>query len=499
MNLSVIDLPPGVSRKGTRDQEKGRWRDSDLVRFSEGNVGPVGGWTARTTSAMTGKARAMLLSRSYATGGPRTIVIVTHSKVYALTPSAVAPVDITPVGFATGRADATTGGGYGVGTYGTGLYGTPRIDNVNVQDATMATIDLFGQYPVICSPDDGKIYEWQLDISTPTKAAQVTNAPTNCVACAVTAEGHLVALLDNRTVKWSHQGTNTNWTAGATSQAGSYLIQSQARLMCAKRVRGGLLIFTENDVHLMQYVGSPFWFRIDRVGDNCGIISRGAVAVSDARAAWMGPAGFYTWDGGGVQPIPCEVYEYVFGDINMVQRSKFWAVTNAQENEIEFHYCSAASTEIDRCVVLNYLEGHWTIRPSVARLCGAERGGVFVNPIKATSDGYLYDFETGYSWGGATPFLESGPIELGAGDRGMRVRRAIFDEKTVGDVNVSFKTRDWPGDSETTYGPYSAPNPIALHFSGRQVRVRVELGEAAASRIGPMRLGMVPSGRRVAA
>ena len=79
MNLSVIDLPPGVSRKGTRDQEKGRWRDSDLVRFSEGNVGPVGGWTARTTSAMTGKARAMLLSRSYATGGPRTIVIVTHN------------------------------------------------------------------------------------------------------------------------------------------------------------------------------------------------------------------------------------------------------------------------------------------------------------------------------------------------------------------------------------------------------------------------------------
>ena len=83
MNLSVIDLPPGVSRKGTRDQEKGRWRDSDLVRFSEGNVGPVGGWTARTTSAMTGKARAMLLSRSYATGGPRTIVIVTHSMAQA--------------------------------------------------------------------------------------------------------------------------------------------------------------------------------------------------------------------------------------------------------------------------------------------------------------------------------------------------------------------------------------------------------------------------------
>ncbi len=500
MSLAKLEIPPGVSRKGTIYQTAGRYYDSDLIRFNEGNIGPIGGWTARTTSAMTGKPRALIAWRD--SSNLRYIGCGTHSKLYAGTPSAVAMTDITPVGFTAGRADASSGGGYGVGTYGSGTYGTPRIDNVSVQDASMWTLDQFGQYLVGCMSDDGKLYEWQLDISTPTKAAVITNAPTSCQACVVTETGFLVALGaggNPRKVQWSDQGVETTWTPSSTNQAGSYTIQSQSRLMCGRRVRGGTLLWTENDVHLMTYIGLPYIHRIDRVGDNCGIISRGAVAVSDARAIWMSWAGFYAWDGATVSNVPCEISDYVFGDINSVQRSKFWAKTNAQNNEVEFHYCSAASTEIDRCVVFNYEEGHWTLRPSVARLCGADRGGVFVNPIMANSSGYLYDHETGFSWGGATPFLESGPIEIGDGEQVMRIRRAIFDEKTVGDVNVYFKTRDWPGDTEITYGPYTGPNPVPLHFAARAVRLRVEFAEAAASRWGPPRLQTVPGGRRLAA
>lgn len=499
--LVPIEIPPGISRKGTIYQTKGRWYDSDLVRFNEGNVGPVGGWTARTTSAMTGAPRAMVAWRDNS-ASLRYIAVGTHSNLYALTPSAVAPVDITPAGFTAGRADATSGGGYGVGLYGRGLYGTPRIDNVAVQDASMWTLDVFGQYLVGCMADDGKLYEWQLDISSPTKAAVITNAPTSCQACVVTEQGFLVALGAGglpRKVQWCDQGAETVWSPSATNQAGSYSVQSQSRLMCGRRVRGGTLLWTENDVHMMTYIGLPYVHRIDRVGDNCGIISRGAVAVSDVRAMWMSAAGFYGWDGASVSSIDCEIYEYVFGDLNFVQRSKFWAQTNSQQNEVEFHYCSSASTEIDRCVVFNYQENHWTIRPSAARLSGIDRGGVFVNPIRAASTGYLYDHETGFSWGGATPFLESGPVEIGDGESIMRVRRAIFDEKTVGDVNAYFKVRDWPGMSETTFGPYAAPNPIALRFAARAVRMRIEFGEAAASRWGPPRFEALAGSKRLAA
>lgn len=501
--LAPLELPPGVSRKGTVYQTKGRWYDSDLVRFNEGNVGPVGGWTARTTSALTGSPRAMLVWRGNSAGYPRYIAVGTHSKLYALTPSAVAATDITPVGFSPGRADASSGGGYGVGTYGSGLYGTPRIDSVSVLDASVWTLDVFGQYLVGCMAEDGKLYEWQLDISTPTVAATITNAPTNNSAVLVTENGFLVALGaggNPRKVQWSDQGVNTTWSPGATNQAGSYTIQSQSRLMCGKRIRGGALLFTEADVHLMTYIGLPYIHRIDRVGEGCGIIARGAVAVSDARAIWMSWHGFYAWDGGAVTPVPCDIHDYIFGDINATQRSKFWAKTNMQDNEVEFHYCSASSTEIDRCVVFNYAGEHWTLRPSTARLCGTDRLGVFVNPIMATSTGYLYDHETGYSWGGNTPYLESGPIELGTGEHVMRVRKAILDEKMQGDVNVYFKTRDWPGDSETTYGPYDADdgNPIPLHFAARALRMRVEFGEAAASRWGPPKLMLLEGSKRLA-
>jgi hypothetical protein len=500
VSLFALDLPPGVSRKGTIYQTKGRWYDSNLARFNEGNVGVIGGWTARTTSAATGSARAMIAWRDN-TSLTRYIAFGTHSKLYALTPSLAAPVDITPSGFTSGAADAASAGGYGAGLYGAGTYGTPRIDNVSTQDASMWTLDVFGQYLVGCMQEDGKLYEWQLDISGPTPAAVITNAPTNNQACVVTENGFLVALGaggNPRKVQWCDQGVNTTWSPSATNQAGSYTIQSQSRLMCGRRVRGGTLMWTENDAHFMSYIGLPFIHRIDRVGDNCGIISRGAVAVSDSRAMWMGQAGFYGWDGAGVSPIACDVHEAVFGDMNFVQRSKFWAMTNAQENEAWFFYCSSASTEIDRATAFNYEEGHWTLH-TLARTCGVDRGGVFNNPMMITSDGYVYDHETGYSWGGSTPYLESGPIELGDGEYVMRARRAIFDEKTVGDVNAYFKARDWPGDTETTYGPYTAPNPIALRFAARAVRMRIEFGEAAASRWGGAKLHLMPGSKRLAA
>jgi len=58
--LVKIDFPPGVSRRGTLYETQGRWYDANLVRWYEGSMYPVGGWSARSTTPLTGKARAML-------------------------------------------------------------------------------------------------------------------------------------------------------------------------------------------------------------------------------------------------------------------------------------------------------------------------------------------------------------------------------------------------------------------------------------------------------
>jgi len=48
----TLALPPGVVRSGTAYASKGRWYDSSLVRFVNGIIRPVGGWSLVRTSAM---------------------------------------------------------------------------------------------------------------------------------------------------------------------------------------------------------------------------------------------------------------------------------------------------------------------------------------------------------------------------------------------------------------------------------------------------------------
>lgn len=495
-NLFKIALPPGLLKRGTAYQSAGRWYDANLVRFETQSgdvvvVKPIGGWIARTDSAMEGKCRAALAWKANDT--TRLLAFGTHTKLYAMTQTETAPHDITPVGFTTGDADAEAGGGYGAGPYGEGLYGTPRIDVADVQPATMWTLDTFGEDLVCVSDSDQTLYQWELDVNTP--AVAVVGAPA-LNAVVVTAERFVFALGaggDNRKVQWADQESLTDWTPSATDQAGDITLSTQGELQCGARIRGGTLLWTDLDVHLATYIGQPFIYRFDRLGENCGIVSRGAFAVADDRAAWMGYGAFFSYDG-AVRRIPCEIQDAVFGDFNVTQRSKVTCFHNVEFSEIWWFYPSSASTEIDRAAVLNYQEGHWGLH-EIVRLCAIPRG-IFTNPIMVDADGDVWDHETGSDYDGDSPYAETGPIELGNGDRIMRVRRLIADELTSGDVTATFKVRDWPNDNETSFGPYTIANPTPVRFSGRQVRLRID-GDAMTNwRWGTARLDLMEGSRR---
>jgi len=78
----------------------------------------------------------------------------------------------------------------------------------------------------------------------------------------------------------------------------------------------------------------------------------------------------------------------------------------------------------------------------------------------------------------------------------MAVRGMIPDEKTLGDVSATFKTRFYPTGSELEFGPFSMANPTSLRFTGRQVRMRVSGNSQSDWRVGIMRLDAVPGGQR---
>lgn len=491
MPLVPLQLPPGVYRNGTDYQSAGRWRDASLVRWTDGTMQPVGGWQTRGTVASNKPMRGALAWR--ALSGDRWLAFGSYEKLYVANPAGTV-TDITPAGFTAGYQSAEVNLGFGGGFYGTSVFGTARPDVGAYGEATTWAMDTFGQVPVFCSSEDGKIYEWDLNIAN--DAVAVTNAPTGNLSCFVTEERFLVALGaggNPRKVQWSDREARTTWTPAATNQAGDLELQTSGQIMLGIRTRGQSLILTDLDAHTMTYIGPPFVYGFERVGAACGAISRKCAAASDAGVYWMGPGGFFRFAGGAVEEIACDVLDYVTTNLNAAQKTKVYAVANARFSEIWWFYPSTGSTENDSYVVYNYKENHWSIG-SLARTAGVD-AGVFNTPIWTGADGIAYNHETGNGYAGASIYAESGAIQIGVGDNVAAALMLIPDEKTQGQVTATFKTRFHPNDTERSYGPYSMANPTDVRFTGRQIAMRVT-GSEANWRVGIPRLEVKAGGLR---
>lgn len=495
MALYPITLPPGVYRNGTEYQSKGRWYDANLVRWFEGTMRPIGGWTKENTSgAFTGVCRGLFAFKS--NDYTRWAIIGTNSKIYAFSGGTL--TDITISGFPTGRVDSVYQLGYGVASYGSGNYGVQRPGLGLVLEAATWSIDNFGQLPVMCAPHDGRILIWDLNLAN--DLTVVSGAPTSNRGVVVTPERFLVALGaggNPRLVQWADQESTTTWTPSSTNQAGDFELQTSGTIMTGRRMRGGTLIWTDTDLHSMSYIGTPYVYSFDRVGSFCGAAGPNAVAALDSEAFWMGTNGFFTYNG-IVKPIPCDVQDYVFSDINRVQAAKIYAGVNTAFGEVWWFYPSANSTENDRYVIYNYREGHWNIG-NLSRTAWTG-SGVFSNPLATTPDGFIYDQENGWTADG-TPIINqryalSGPTEIGNGDNVICAEMLLPDEKTQGQATVSFKSRFTPEGTEQTFGPYSLTPYTPVRFTGRQISTEV-LGNADADwRVGTLRVDGKPGGRR---
>jgi hypothetical protein len=488
-----LKLPPGIYRNGTEYQSAGRWYDANLVRWYENTLRPMGGWRKRSGTQITGMCRGFLNWRD--NSATRWTGLGTHTKLYAMSESGTIK-EITPTSFTAGVADAIVKTGYGYSDYGKFSYGVARPDLGSITPATTWSMDTWGEYLVACSNADGKLYEWQLGFTTPTLAAVITNAPTSNKAVLVTSERIMFALGaggNPRKVQWCDQENNTLWTPAADNQAGDYELATPGTLIAGKRVKGINLLFTDVDVHTAQYVGAPFVYGFEKAGSGCGLISAQSVAAIDTAAIWMSKAGFWIYDG-YVKPLPSDVSDYVFGNMNFNQASKVYAVHNSQYGEIWWYYPSSSSNENDSYVTFNYRENHWNIG-TLARTAGTD-AGVFTNPMAVSTDGYVYEHEVGFAYDSASVYAESGPVQLGNGDNIMSVRQVVPDEQTLGEAVVSFKTRNYPTGDQSTYGPYTAANPTDVRFAARQVNVKVTGAVLADWRIGIMRLDAIPSGKR---
>ena len=73
MPLLPVTPPAGVVTNGTDYANKGRWTDSNLVRFQNGFLRPIGGWEKIRTTPLTGTPTGMF---AYITNSGKKVLAV---------------------------------------------------------------------------------------------------------------------------------------------------------------------------------------------------------------------------------------------------------------------------------------------------------------------------------------------------------------------------------------------------------------------------------------
>ena len=503
MSLVPVDIPPGMYRNGTPLQAKPRWREGNFVRWVEGALQPQGGWIKRqkddTDLVVPTVPRSSFMWR--ANSGAAWYVVGSTSALTAFS-NAVDIDPITPADLVAGVVDATTMDGYGVWDYGEGDYGVPAL--VEASQATLApctvwALDNFGENLIAMSTADRRILMWAPGApanAAPITAVGATPTPTTNNWVLVTNERMIMALGADgnpRKVAWSDQEDPTDWTSTPLNFAGDIELQTNGQLITGRKTPDGVLIWTSEDIHLARFIGLPFVYSFQAIAGKTSIASAQAAAVIDSRVVWMGHASFWVYDG-HLTPLPSDVADEVYRNINRYQISKTWSMVNHGMQEVVWFYPSAGSNEVDSYVTWNYRDNYW-LNGRIIRTTGWP-AGILPNPILVDVGGQLWNHNQGYEYEGQHPFIESWPIELGEGETQMLVKQLVPDELQLGDVEVSFRTRLYPTAPEIVYGPYSLKNPTNLRLSARQVAIRFTGVRPVSWRIGRMKLNVQPRGGR---
>jgi hypothetical protein len=399
---------------------------------------------------------------------------------------------------------------------------------------------------LIFNPRGGAIYYWAVNanVNTFDRGTQLTPASTGDTTCPTLANLVLVsdasrfviamgtndpsgalfpATQDPLLIRWSAQEDFNTWTPATTNQAGDYRLSRGSEIVAAQQTRQEILVFTDAAVYSMQYLGPPYVWGFQIMGDNISIAGPNVVSVANNVTYWMGTDKFYMYSG-RVETLPCTLRQYVYEDINMLQSYQFFSSTNEGYNEIWWFYCSANSDTIDKYVVFNHLERTWYYG-TMARTAWLD-SPLRTVPMAAGYNGQLIYHETGNDDGTTTPaspieaYCQSSDFDIGDGHNFGIVWRIIpdvtFDGSDVAAPSLDFtvRPRQNPGsnygtsDSPTVTSNVSFANEryatvqqfteyAYVRIRGRQMAFKVSSNDlGVAWQLGTPRLDVRPDGRR---
>jgi hypothetical protein len=231
-------------------------------------------------------------------------------------------------------------------------------------------------------------------------------------------------------IRWSAQDDIYNWTPDPTNQAGFTRLSHGSQIITTIQTRQEIVVITDSSVYSLQYLGPPYVWASQLLGDNISIISPNAAAIASGIVYWMGVDKFYAYDG-RVQTLNCDLRRYVFQDINQGQGAQVFCSTNEGFNEVWWFYCSGTSVTIDRYVVYNYFEKVWYYG-TMARTAWLD-SGLREYPLAATYSYNLVNHEQGLNndetatTAPINAFISSSEFDIGDGHNFGFVWRILPD------------------------------------------------------------------------
>ena len=362
-----------------------------------------------------------------------------------------------------------------------------------------------------------------IDSSCPTVANIVMVSDSSRFVLAFGCTDYGSTVQNPMLVRWSDQESIATWAPAITNQAGSYQLSHGSQIVTAIQTRQEILVITDSAIYSMQYLGPPYVWGFQLMGDNISIMGPNAAATANNVTYWMGTDKFYMYSG-RVETLPCSLRQYVYNDINLTQQFQFFASTNEGYNEIWWFYCSANSTTIDKYVIFNHLERTWYYG-TLARTYWLD-SPLRATPMAAGYNGQLIYHENGTDDGTTNPatpitaYVQSSDFDIGDGHNFGLVTRIIpdvtFDGSTVNNPSLDFtvRPRQFPG---TNYGVSDSPTvastqnyqsqryytvqqfteQVFVRVRGRQMAFKVVSNDlGVAWQLGVPRIDTRPDGRR---
>ena len=197
-----------------------------------------------------------------------------------------------------------------------------------------------------------------LIVDVPTVQNNITVSDSSRFLIAFGCNDYGSSVLDPMLIRWSAQDDVYNWTPDATNQAGFTRLSHGSEIITTVQTRQEIVVFTDSSVYSLQYLGPPYVWAPQLLGDNISIMSPNSAVIASGIVYWMGVDKFYAYDG-RVQTLNCDLRRYVFQDLNQEQALQVFCGTNEGFNEVWWFYCSANSTTVDKYVIYNYLEKIW--------------------------------------------------------------------------------------------------------------------------------------------